>query len=133
MSVEPGQMLSHYRLLEKIGQGGMGVVWKATDTKLDREVAIKILPDAFSQDPVRLGRFKREAKAVAALNHPNIVTIHSVEDVDGVQFITMELVQGKPLTSSGPWGPDFLRIRLAGPRTGWLWSISCEALPTYCS
>ncbi len=95
-------MLSHYRLVEKIGEGGMGVVWKAVDTKLDREVAIKILPDAFSQDPTRLGRFKREAKAVAALNHPNIVTIHSVEDAENVHFITMELVQGQPLKALIP-------------------------------
>ena len=100
MPIEPGQMLSHYRLVEKIGEGGMGVVWKAVDTTLDREVAIKILPDAFSQDPTRLGRFKREAKAVAALNHPNIVTIYSVEEVDRVHFITMELLQGKPLTAT---------------------------------
>ncbi len=97
MAVEPGRMLSHYRLIEKIGEGGMGVVWKALDTTLDREVAIKILPDAFSQDPKRLGRFKREAKAVAALNHPNIVTVHTVEDSDGVHFITMELVDGEDL------------------------------------
>ena len=61
MPIQPGQTLSHYRLVEKIGEGGMGVVWKAVDTKLDREVAIKLLPDAFSQDPTRLGRFKREA------------------------------------------------------------------------
>jgi non-specific serine/threonine protein kinase len=100
MHAQPGQMLSHYRLVEKIGEGGMGVVWKAVDTTLEREVAIKILPDAFSRDPERLRRFKGEAKAVAALNHPNIVTIHSVEDTEGVHFITMELVHGKPLTET---------------------------------
>ncbi len=76
----------------------MGVVWKAVDTTLDREVAVKLLPGAFSQDPERLGRFKREAKAVAALNHPNIVTIQSVEEAEGVHFITMELVGGRPLS-----------------------------------
>ncbi len=98
MPIEPGQKLSHYRLVEKIGEGGMGVVWKAVDTTLDREVAVKLLPGAFSQDPERLRRFKREAKAVAALNHPNIVTIHSVEEAEGVHFITMELVGGRPLS-----------------------------------
>ncbi len=98
MPIQPGQTLSHYRLVEKIGEGGMGVVWKAVDTTLDREVAVKLLPGAFSQDPERLRRFKREAKAVAALNHPNIVTIHSVEEAEGVHFITMELVGGRPLS-----------------------------------
>ena len=101
-------MLLHYRLVEKIGEGGMGVVWKAVDTKLDREVAIKVLPEAFSRDPERLGRFKREAKAVAALNHPNIVTVHSVEhdpsagSGQGVHWITMELVHGETLTELIP-------------------------------
>ena len=82
MNIEAGQQLLHYRLIEKIGEGGMGVVWKALDTKLEREVAIKILPEEYSADPVRLARFEREAKAVAALNHSNIVTIYSVEEVD---------------------------------------------------
>ncbi len=102
MELAPGTMLLHYRLVEKIGEGGMGVVWKAVDTKLDREVAIKILPDAFSQDPERLARFRQEARAVAALNHPSIVTIHSVEEADGVHFITMELVRGRPLSAIIP-------------------------------
>jgi TolB-like protein len=102
MSVEPGLTLSHYRLIEKIGEGGMGVVWKALDTKLEREVAVKILPEELASDPERLGRFEREAKAVAALNHPNIVTVHSVEEAEGMRFITMELVRGKPLTELIP-------------------------------
>ncbi len=75
---EPGQQLLHYRLIEKIGEGGMAVVWKAVDTTLDREVAIKVLPDAFSKDPERLARFEREAKSLASLNHPNFAAIHSV-------------------------------------------------------
>jgi len=98
----PGQKLSHYRLIEKIGEGGMGVVWKAVDSKLDREVAIKILPDELASDPDRLSRFKREAKVVAGLNHPNIVTLHSVEEVEGLHFITMELVEGQTLTELLP-------------------------------
>jgi serine/threonine protein kinase len=97
MSLEAGKTLSHYRLIEKIGEGGMGVVWRALDTKLEREIAIKTLPEELASDRERLGRFKREAKAVAALNHPNIVTVHSVEEADGAYFITMELVEGKTL------------------------------------
>ena len=97
MLLEPGTMLSHYRLIEKIGEGGMGVVYKALDTRLEREVALKFLPEEFANEPDRLARFIREAKTIAALNHPNIVGIHSVEEEDGVRFITMELVRGRTL------------------------------------
>jgi serine/threonine-protein kinase len=90
-------MLSHYRLIEKIGEGGMGVVYKALDTRLEREVALKFLPEEFANEPDRLARFIREAKTIAALNHPNIVGIHSVEEEGGVRFITMELVRGRTL------------------------------------
>ena len=76
MSIEPGQQLSHYRLLEKIGEGGMGVVWSAEDTRLRRTVAIKVLPDEFSKDPERLSRFEREARFLASLNHANIASIY---------------------------------------------------------
>ena len=75
MPLEPGQILSHYRLVEQIGEGGMGVVWRAQDTKLDRDVAVKLLPEAFSEDPDRLARFEREAKLLASLNHPNILSL----------------------------------------------------------
>jgi transposase-like protein len=92
-----GRTISHYRILAKLGEGGMGEVYRARDTKLDREIAIKVLPPELAWDPERLERFEREAKAVAALNHPNIVTIYSVEDSDGVHFITMELVEGRTL------------------------------------
>ncbi|MEE8410963.1 MAG: protein kinase, partial [Acidobacteriota bacterium] len=78
MAIEAGQQLLHYRLIEKIGEGGMGVVWKAVDSTLDREVAIKILPDAFSQDAERRARFEREAKLLASLNHAGIATIHGL-------------------------------------------------------
>ena len=77
MAIEAGQQLLHYRLIEKIGEGGMGVVWKALDTVLDREVAIKILPAGLNQDPDRLERFEREAKLLASLNHPNIAGARS--------------------------------------------------------
>ena len=106
MAIESGQQLLHYRLIEKIGEGGMGVVWKAEDTKLHRHIALKILPEAMAADPERRGRFEREARAVAALNHPNIVTLHSVEEADtatgSVNFITMELVEGRNLTELVP-------------------------------
>jgi serine/threonine protein kinase len=92
-----GRTLSHYRINAAIGKGGMGDVYRATDTKLGREVALKVLPPDVACDPERLARFQREARAVAALNHPHIVTIHSVEEADGVHFLTMELVEGQVL------------------------------------
>jgi serine/threonine protein kinase/Tfp pilus assembly protein PilF len=95
-------MLSRYRLVAKIGEGGMGVVWRALDTTLDREVAIKLLPDELSQDAERLARLESEAKAVAALNHPNIVTLHSIEEAEGRRFLTLELVEGRPLSELIP-------------------------------
>ncbi len=92
-----GRTLAHYRILEKLGQGGMGVVYKALDTHLDRFVALKVLPEDKVADPERRRRFVQEAKAASALNHPNIVTIYGIEQVDGVHFIAMEYVAGKTL------------------------------------
>jgi serine/threonine protein kinase len=92
-----GTTLDHYRVLHKLGEGGMGQVYAAEDTKLGRRVALKLLPADVASDPERLARFQREARVVAALNHPNIVTIYSIEEADGVQFLTMELVEGKTL------------------------------------
>jgi len=97
VTIEPGRQLLHYRLIEKIGAGGMGVVWKALDTALDREVAIKILPEAVAGGAQRLARFQREARLLASLNHPGIATIFGVHDVDGVHFLAMELVPGEDL------------------------------------
>jgi len=105
MPPQPEQMLSHYRLLEKIGEGGMGVVYVAWDTTLKRKVALKVLPVAVATDPVRLERLQREAEAVAALNHPGIVTIHSVEESAGTRFLTMELVDGESLDHVAAAGP----------------------------
>jgi serine/threonine protein kinase len=94
--------LAHYRILRPIGAGGMGEVYLAEDTKLGRKVALKVLAPALAFNPERRDRFEREARAVAALSHPNIVTIHSVEQQDDVLFLTMELVEGKPLTDLIP-------------------------------
>jgi serine/threonine protein kinase/tetratricopeptide (TPR) repeat protein len=99
-----GTTLAHYRITAALGAGGMGEVWRAEDTKLGREVALKVLPEEFAADPQRLDRFEREARAVASLNHPHIVTIHSVEEADGVRFLTMELIEGRSLDKLIPEG-----------------------------
>jgi len=97
MSPEPGQTLLHYSIVEKIGEGGMGVVWKARDTSLDRVVAIKVLPGTFAADSDRLARFTREARLLASLNHPNIAAVYGLHDAEGVRFLAMEYVEGRNL------------------------------------
>src|ERR1051326_1884653 len=92
------QSIAHYRIVSKIGEGGMGEVYRATDTKLGRDVAIKILPDAFAQDADRMARFQREAQVLAALNHPNIAAIYGVEE----RALVMELVEGPTLAGPMP-------------------------------
>ena len=96
-AMNPQSSIAHYRIASKIGAGGMGEVYRATDTKLGRDVALKVLPTDMASDPERLARFRREARAVATLNHPHIVTIFSVEEADGIHFLTMELVEGQAL------------------------------------
>src|SRR5271165_750116 len=97
MTLPAGTKLGPYEILTPLGVGGMGEVYRATDTKLGRDIALKVLPAEMAHDPERLARFRREAKVLAQLDHPNIVTIHSVEEADGVHFLTMQLVEGLPL------------------------------------
>jgi len=102
MSLTPGSRLGPYEIVASLGAGGMGEVYRAHDPRLGRDVALKILPEALSADPESLERFTREARAVAALNHPHIVTLHSTEESDGVRFMTMELIEGQTLDQKIP-------------------------------
>ncbi|MFI5168373.1 MAG: protein kinase [Thermoanaerobaculales bacterium] len=105
MSLQPGTRLGPYEILARLGEGGMGEVWRARDTRLGREVAIKALPETFADDPERLARFEREAKVLASLNHPNVATLHALEHVDGKQLLVMELVEGEGLDERIARGP----------------------------
>jgi serine/threonine protein kinase/Tfp pilus assembly protein PilF len=120
MDCKKDLILGNYRLIEKIGEGGMGVIWKAHDLKLDRDVAVKFLPEGAVGDPERRAFFEREAKAVAALSHPNIVTIFAVAEAEGTTFFTMELVDGQPLSKLiEPEGVSLDRfLEVALPLTG---------------
>jgi serine/threonine-protein kinase len=112
VTVEAGQTLLHYRIVDKLGEGGMGVVWRAVDTTLDRQVAIKVLPAGMARQPDRLARFEREAKLLASLNHPNIAGIHGIHEVDGTPFLAMELVEGQDLEKRLSGGAMSLRQTL---------------------
>src|ERR1051325_831229 len=112
-----GRTLLHYRIVQPLGSGGMGEVYAAQDTKLNRTVALKILPPSLAGESDLRLRFQREAQAVAALNHPNVVTVFSVEECEGTHFLTMELVDGETLVSEIKPGGRSLRdvLRLSIP------------------
>ncbi len=105
MQLTSGTRLGRYEIVRMLGAGGMGEVYLARDTKLGREVAIKVLPEAFAQDSERLARFEREARLLASLNHPNIATVHGLEESDGLSFLVMELVPGLTLAERLARGP----------------------------
>ncbi len=105
MSLTPGTRLGPYEVVSAIGAGGMGEVYRATDTKLKRQVAIKILPPSLAADPDRLRRFQREAEVLASLNHPNIAAIYGLEEGGGVSALVMELVEGEDLSQRIAQGP----------------------------
>ena len=105
MALEVGSRIAHYDVTALIGEGGMGQVYQATDTKLKRQVALKILPEAFSADPERLARFQREAEVLASLNHPNIAAIYGLEEADDTRALVLELVEGPTLADRIAKGP----------------------------
>ncbi len=100
-----GQTLLHYEITAKLGEGGMGEVYRGTDSRLGREVAIKVLPEAFVEDPERLARFEREARVLAALEHPNIAGIYGLEEAGGKQLLVMQLAEGRDLAGHLDAGP----------------------------
>ncbi len=124
MLIGVGQTLSHYRLLKKIGEGGMGEVYLAEDTSLKRRVALKLLPESMATNPEGLTRFRREAEAVAALNHPHIVTLYSIEEIGDLHFLTMEYVEGNSLANL---------IRPGGVEWPQLIEIACEIAEALCA
>ena len=100
-----GKTLAHYEITSQLGKGGMGEVYRAKDSKLGRDVAIKVLPEEFAKDADRVARFQREAKLLASLNHPNIAAIHGMEESDGTHFLVLELVEGETLADQIKKGP----------------------------
>jgi serine/threonine protein kinase len=105
MAIGPGVRVGPYEVTALIGEGGMGKVWRAHHTALKRDDALKVLPDAFAEDPERLARFQREAQVLASLNHPNIAHVYGLENADGVQALVMELVEGPTLADRIAQGP----------------------------
>src|SRR5499427_9243399 len=106
MALASGTRLGVYDITAPIGEGGMGQVYRARDTTLNRDVALKILPDSFATDPDRLARFTREAQTLASLNHPNIAHIHGLEETQGIRALVMEFVDGRTLEEAAGLGPD---------------------------
>ena len=115
MALIPGTRLGVYEITAPLGEGGMGQVWRSRDTKLDRDVAIKVLPEAFAHDADRLARFTREAKTLAALNHPSIAHIHGLEESSGVTALVMELVEGEDGGIHPVWRHDAKELFYLSP------------------
>ncbi|MGA9882081.1 MAG: protein kinase, partial [Candidatus Acidiferrales bacterium] len=105
MPISTGSRLGSYEILSPLGAGGMGEVYRARDSKLGRDVAIKVLPEAFARDPDRMARFEREAKVLASLDHPNIASIYGLEDSSGTRALVMQLVEGPTLADRIKQGP----------------------------
>ena len=123
-----GQTLSHYKITSKLGEGGMGELYRAEDTTLRREVAIKVLPEQFTQDAERLARFQREAQLLASLNHPNIAAIYGLEKADGVRFLVLELVEGETLAERLARGPlPWRRLWESAARSPRVWKPAHES------
>ena len=118
MSLAPGTRLGAYEILSLLGAGGMGEVYRAKDPRLGRDVAIKVLPAAFSADPDRLRRFEQEARAAAALNHPNILAVHDIGTHDGAPYIVSELLEGETLRK---------RLSVGRCRCAKRWSMPCRS------
>ena len=115
MSLSEGTKIGPYEVIGLIGQGGMGEVWQARDTKLDRDVALRVLPEAFTSDPERLARFEREAKVLASLNHLNIGSIYGLEEAEGIRALILELVEGPTLADRIKQGPIPIDEALPSP------------------
>ena len=115
MTLAPGARLGPYEIVAPLGAGGMGEVYRAVDTRLKRQVAVKVLPASVASDPERLLRFQREAEVLASLNHPHIAAIHGLEEGDGVRAIVMELVEGEDLAARIARGPVPLDDALGSP------------------
>jgi serine/threonine protein kinase len=113
MNTDRGTRIGHYEVISPLGEGGMGLVLRALDTQLQREVALKLLPDQFAADPDRMARFKREAQVLASLNHPHIAQIHGLEEFSGSRCIVMELVEGETIEERLKRGPIPIDAALA--------------------
>src|SRR5262244_3773306 len=122
MPVTVGSLLGYHEITALLGKGGMGEVYRARDAKLKREVAIKILPEEFSRDPVRVSRFQREAEVLASLNHPNIAAIYDLQEVNDTRFLVLELVEGETLAERIQRGPILVEEALD------ITKLICEAL-----